>query len=210
MQGCRVCNFDLCGACAGEVISFRGDNNDQKCSPSMETVKQQLERNAAHQELVKSAHDQETRDFGQYLRRINAQRAALAMAEEQAHSVHEKHVANLTKNVELLRNKHATLLLDLEQACERENTQAQMETGPAVTEDTAEHANDDANDADADQTNTHSEATDNPSSYTNPGIWTTQLAVLADMGFLDHEKLTWLLDETRGDVQRVVSCIVSA
>jgi len=42
-----------------------------------------------------------------------------------------------------------------------------------------------------------------------PHRWATQMTNLADMGFFDQEHLSSLLDETNGDVQRVIERLLS-
>merc|ERR1711966_575765 len=42
-----------------------------------------------------------------------------------------------------------------------------------------------------------------------PHRWATQMTNLADMGFFDQERLSSLLDETNGDVQRVIERLLS-
>merc|ERR1719198_2655291 len=42
-----------------------------------------------------------------------------------------------------------------------------------------------------------------------PVKWAAQLCTLADMGFFDQERITTVLDETNGDVQRTIERLLS-
>merc|ERR1712070_25406 len=42
-----------------------------------------------------------------------------------------------------------------------------------------------------------------------PAKWAEQLCTLADMGFFDQERITTVLDETNGDVQRTIERLLS-
>jgi hypothetical protein len=55
-------------------------------------------------------------------------------------------------------------------------------------------------------------STNEPVAMDEPAVahrWATQLACLADMGFYDQAQLAALLDETRGDVQRVMDRLLA-